>query len=106
MLLAEVLRDFPAMTPYELTEEDKHQIELLRTNKYATWAHNYGQNPQYELNNTLYVPGVGLVEVYLNVENGLISDLKFYGDFFRQKRHCLRGKSPPKNSLLTRRHFA
>ncbi|XP_023210731.1 uncharacterized protein LOC111613612 [Centruroides sculpturatus] len=85
MLLAEVLRDFPSITPYELDPEDKQQIEALRVNKYATWAHNYGQNPHYELNNTLYVSGVGLVEVYLNVENGLISDLKFYGDFFGKK---------------------
>ena len=49
--------------------------------KYNTWDWNFGHSPKYSLYNELKYPG-GNVEFNLNVEGGIIKDIKFFGDFF------------------------
>ena len=49
--------------------------------KYNTWDWNFGHSPKYSLYNELRYPG-GNVEFNLNVEGGIIKDIKFFGDFF------------------------
>ena len=67
--------------PYELTEEDLREIERLRTEKYSTWAWNYGQAVQYEMTREEKFDA-GLVTVNMTAKDGRIVDIKFFGDFF------------------------
>ncbi len=69
------------MEPYELTEEDLREIERLRTEKYSTWAWNYGQAVQYEMTREEKFDA-GLVTVNMTAKDGRIVDIKFFGDFF------------------------
>lgn len=66
---------------YELSEEDTNSINNLVEEKYSTWDWNFGLSPKYSLNNELKYPG-GNVEFSLNVEKGIIRNIKFFGDFF------------------------
>lgn len=66
---------------YNLTNNDIDNIWLLANNKYKSWEWNFGKSPKYSLTNQLKYPG-GNVEFNLNVEKGIIKNIKFFGDFF------------------------
>ncbi|SHE33210.1 lipoate-protein ligase A [Thermoanaerobacter uzonensis DSM 18761] len=66
---------------YEFTSEDIQKIEKLVREKYSTWEWNFGTSPDYSFKNEKKFTG-GTVEVNLNVEKGIIKDIKIYGDFF------------------------
>ena len=69
---------------YELSEYDINEINKLVEEKYSTWDWNFGHSPKYSLNNEVKYPG-GNIEFSLNVEKGLIKEIKFFGDFFGKK---------------------
>lgn len=69
---------------YQLSEEDVNEINKLVEEKYNTWQWNFGHSPKYALNNEIKYPG-GNIEFSLNVEKGLIKEIKFFGDFFGKK---------------------
>ena len=56
-------------------------INELVKNKYETWEWNYGYSPKYNFSNKKKFTG-GIVELYLNVESGIVKNIKIYGDFF------------------------
>lgn len=60
---------------------DLEEINLLKEEKYSTWAWNYGGSPKYSFSNEKRYAG-GSVEFNLNVEKGIIKEVKIYGDFF------------------------
>ena len=66
---------------YKLNEHDINEINKLVEEKYSTWEWNFGHSPKYALNNEVKYPG-GNIEFSLNVEKGLIKNIKFFGDFF------------------------
>ena len=68
-------------THYVLTEKEIYEINSLVDEKYNSWEWNFGNSPMYTLTNNLKYPG-GNVEFNLNVEKGIIKDIKFFGDFF------------------------
>ncbi len=68
------------LVPEHLTEEELDQVETLKREKYDTFSWNYGRSPAYRLKNHRRFPG-GTVEVGANVENGVLTDLTFTGDF-------------------------
>jgi lipoate-protein ligase A len=55
-------------------------INTLKAEKYDTWQWNFGKSPKFQLQNRRRFPG-GLLDIYLSVQSGLISELKIYGDF-------------------------
>ena len=66
---------------YELNDKDIESINKLVEEKYSTWEWNFGYSPKYSLYNEVKYPG-GNVEFSLDVHDGLIKDIKFFGDFF------------------------
>ena len=66
---------------YELNEKDITAVMKLRGEKYSTWEWNYGYSPKYSYRNGIHTKG-GIVEVYMDVNGGIITGIKFYGDFF------------------------
>ena len=66
---------------YELNDKDVESINKLVEEKYSTWEWNFGYSPKYSLYNEVKYPG-GNLEFSLDVHDGLIKDIKFFGDFF------------------------
>lgn len=65
---------------YILTEEDMKQINRLVDIKYSTWEWNFGFSPTYSIKNARRFPA-GKIELYANVEKGIIKNCQIYGDF-------------------------
>ncbi len=66
---------------YKLTNNDIQNINSLVNEKYNTWDWNYGSSPKYSFHKQSNYPA-GNIEVNIDVQNGLIKDIKIYGDFF------------------------
>ena len=67
---------------YVLTDEDWEKIDEFAAEYTANWEWNYGKSPQFDLERSERIENVGTVEVKLNVNKGIISDIKIFGDFF------------------------
>src|SRR5690606_32845629 len=81
LLTAEIIKNNPEATRYQLSDEDLHGIEKFMTEKYETWDWNFGFSPNYNFKKGLKVPA-GFIEVHLDVEKGSIQQAKIFGDFF------------------------
>lgn len=66
---------------YELSKEDKENIQKMVDERYGTWEWNYGRSPKFNYKGYNRFAG-GCVEARLQVEDGLIDNCKIYGDFF------------------------
>lgn len=76
-----VLKTFPNARMYEFTEDDLKKIGKIRDEKYATYEWNFGYSPDYNFTKAIKAPG-GLLEMNLDVKNGIIQKAKIFGDFF------------------------
>jgi len=75
---------YPDAVPYEITEKDRSSIQKLADEKYSQWHWTFGYSPNYGSKKGVKTAG-GHVEVHLNVEKGLVSELAIFGDFFVNK---------------------
>lgn len=83
-IMEHIVATIPGCKPYTFTEADLKAIGEIRDKKYATWEWNYGYSPDYSFQKTIKAPG-GLLEMNLEVENGIIKKVKIFGDFFNHK---------------------
>ena len=63
-----------------LTEAELKQARALAEEKYRSWDWTWGRSPDYEVRRRGRFPG-GTLDVRMNVHQGSITDLVFYGDF-------------------------
>lgn len=68
------------MVEAQLTAEELAQVEKLKAEKYDTWQWNYGRSPAYDTQVKRRFSG-GTLDVRLTVKQGMIAQIKFYGDF-------------------------
>ena len=79
-----ILRQNHLHTVDQLTPNELSAIAELEHRQFATWEWNYGQSPKYAFNRKLRTPG-GTVQAVMDVKNGHIVALRFYGDFFSRR---------------------
>lgn len=84
LLIAYMLKNNAENFLYDLTAEDRQAIEQLARDKYSQWEWNYGKSPKHEMKIGFRTEAGGNIEVNINVSEGVISDIKIYGDFFSQ----------------------
>lgn len=65
---------------YEFSDEDLRNINKLVDEKYNTWQWNFGSSPNYKYTSEKKY-NAGNVELNFNVEKGIITEAKVYGDF-------------------------
>lgn len=80
-LLKEEVSLTESLETITISNEQQEYINSLRDSKYSTWEWNYGKSPAYNVRKERKFPA-GLVTVFMQVENGRIESIKFYGDFF------------------------
>ncbi len=68
---------------YEFTDDDITKINQLVESKYNTWEWNFGYSPKYNFNKNIRTPA-GNIEINMEVSNGIIQEIKIYGDFFNK----------------------
>lgn len=79
---------------YKLTTEDIENIKDLENKKYSTWKWNFGNSPNFEIQNKRKWDS-GVLEVHLNIKEGKITGIKIYGDYL-----ALIGNEELVNSLI------
>lgn len=105
--LREALWEMYPMKQLELTEEQKAQVEHLRATLYSTWDWNFGASPACQIVKKRRVEGCGQLEVHMDVEQGALKTLHFYGDYFSMEEpeklaERLLGCALEENALMER----
>ncbi len=80
-LKRKVMESYDITEVYSFSQNDLVRIDKIATEKYASWEWNFGHFPKYSFSNTKKFDG-GIVEFNLNIEKGVIKDIKLFGDFF------------------------
>ena len=78
-ILKELFRE-EKVNHYFLNEEDLKEINYLVEVKYNTWEWNFGYSPPYSIKNSRRFPA-GKIELFINVEKGIIKNCQIFGDF-------------------------
>ncbi len=66
---------------YHLGDKQWEEVYALRDSKYNTWEWNFGNSPKFNIQRAKRFP-LGEIDLRLDVEKGLIKNMKIYGDFF------------------------
>ena len=80
-ILASIFGGAENIQYWELTEEDWENIYKLSEERYQQWDWNYGKSPKFNMKHSHRFP-TGGVDVRLEVNKGMIEEVKIYGDFF------------------------
>ena len=68
----------------KLSQEDLGEIQRLRDSRYATWEWNYGKSPRCDVRKERRYP-FGGITLYLSMDQGVLQDIRIYGDFFSRQ---------------------
>ena len=91
-LFEHVLQTMEGAEKYQYGKKDLAKIGELQDSKFSTWEWNFGYSPRYQFNKSLPL-GKGHVDFHMNVEKGIIRELKIDGDFISGKDiHALEKK--------------
>jgi lipoate-protein ligase A len=71
----------PEIEPYTFTQADIEAIDALCREKYSQESWNFGSSPAYSFSKTAKLSG-GIVELFMTVSKGTITELKIMGDYF------------------------
>ena len=87
----------------KLNTEELNQVSILKHNKYDTWNWTYGKSPKFTVEAKQKWNG-GIVDIKAYITNGMIHDIKFYGDFLSliplvRLEHSLIGKRFSRNDV-------
>ena len=105
---AMVSRLAAGMDTYALAPDDLERIDAIAAAQFRCWDWNFGKDPECNVTRAQRFAG-GKITLKLRVENGLIANLRFYGDFFAAKDvsllenaliACRYEKEDIKNALL------
>ncbi|GKQ42692.1 lipoate--protein ligase [Companilactobacillus sp. RD055328] len=66
---------------YVVTPEDQVEINKLLDQYYKNWDWVYGKSPKFTLKQRKHFD-MGTIDVRMNIANGMINDIKIFGDFF------------------------
>lgn len=81
MIMNHIMTKYDDSTLYELSDQDKVEIQKLALEKYSTWEWNFGYQAKYDFSKGIKTSG-GNIEINLNVIDGNITNCKIYGDYF------------------------
>ena len=83
--LREAMFEQKELTAICLSEADLEAVNTLRRDVYETWDWNYGASPPCSMVKTRRVEGCGTLQVHMDVQQGKINGLAFFGDYFSNR---------------------
>ena len=72
-----------AVPEYHLSADDWAAVRRLADERYRSWEWNYGRSPDFNVEKRERFAG-GEIDARLDVQQGVIRSVKFYGDFFAE----------------------
>lgn len=105
-LLKYILKD-DSVKPYVFSDEEIAAIEQIKKDRYSQWGWNYGSSPAYSVKKSRRFENCGKIEICMNTEKGIITDLQFFGDYFgvadsNELAQLLKGTALERESLAGR----
>ena len=83
LLLFGILNIYPIIT-LNINENELKEVEKIKNERFGLWEWNYGKNFSFQKIKKAKFKG-GTIELTFEVKNGLINNVKVYGDFFGVK---------------------
>lgn len=81
-LLATYFEGVSEIPEYTLSVEDWTGVQRLTEQRYRSWEWTYGYSPDFNVEKRQRFPG-GEIDAHLDVKQGIIQSVKFYGDFLQ-----------------------
>ncbi len=81
LLLKYMFDEDTELTEGKLSEAALKEVNSLMENRYLKWEWNYGYSPEFNVRHSKRFEH-GKIDVLINVKEGIIQGIKFYGDFF------------------------
>jgi len=83
-ILNHMLLAYEETKAYQYSAADTREITERRDSKFSTWEWNFGYSPKYQFfKNVTFISGH--LDLHMNVEKGVIRELKIQGSFNSQK---------------------
>jgi len=82
-LLDHFYPDTPEPPAFPLSDADWAAVHRLAEERYRSWDWTYGRSPDFNVEKRQRFPG-GEIDARLDIEQGVICSIKFYGDFFAE----------------------
>lgn len=79
-IIKSVFKDYEKFPVLRLTEEQWKEVKKLSNEKYRTWEWNFGRSPEFNVQKVTRF-SFGQVDTRIHVKEGIIKEIKFYGDF-------------------------
>jgi lipoate-protein ligase A len=83
-LLESILEEGKGISSYRFSEDDWARIKQISAEHYQTWEWNFGRSPRFSIQKQGHYRG-DKIEASLDVEDGLIRSIKFYGILYREE---------------------
>ena len=97
-LINSIFKDYKEV-PYQIiSSEEWKKVFILAKDKYRNWDWNYGRSPEFNIQKVKRFD-IGQVDARINVKEGIIKNIKIYGDFLGY------GETEDIEKLLTGRLF-
>jgi len=80
ILINSVFSEYESIPVYNLSDEEWKKVFALSESKYKTWEWNFGRSPEFNIQKINRF-SFGQIDARINVKDGLIQEIKFYGDF-------------------------
>jgi lipoate---protein ligase len=82
-LLAHLFVENPATARVPLSAQDWAAVRRLADERYRSWEWTYGNSPDFNVEKCQRFPS-GEIDARLDIQQGVIRSVKFYGDFFAE----------------------
>lgn len=79
-----IIRTEKDMAITTLNKQETLEVENLVKTKYETWQWNFGNSPKYNFYNEKKF-SCGSIELSIDVEKGVMKDIRIFGDFFGEE---------------------
>jgi lipoate---protein ligase len=79
-IIQTIFRDYKKIPIYRLSEEHWKDVYKLTKEKYRSWDWNFGRSPDFNIQKSKRF-SFGQIDTRLQVKDGIINEIKFYGDF-------------------------
>ena len=79
-LLASIFAGKAEIPTYKLSRQEWDAVHQLSKEKYQTWEWNYGRSPEFNIQKK-HRFDFGQIDARIDVKDGYITDIKFFGDF-------------------------
>lgn len=79
-IIKSIFKDYEKVPVLELSDKEWGEVYKLSESKYKRWEWNFGRSPEFNIKKVKRF-SFGQIDARINVKEGLIREIKFFGDY-------------------------